>query len=405
MFKQAYVRGVQTALLQDGRVAFPDQETAIKVADFVAERVEFEPQEKVARETVIKVAESLIEASRYLHEQPGFKAASFQKLASVDDVNALAHAHVLHLMEKAAENTTYTTGGDLDGERKNEDYARLNPGEQSAIQSLITDKAVVGREVDIRDSVPIPASGSNSLYEHTEKASSLADLMKKVAENDKATKTDTELERKRQSDSYGMLSSQGGESALGKIDPKAIVGWETEPTDPPPNHPPGENSATKWTDKASSADPYVELFKKTAQEIVQYLPGALHEEAKIAHVRACMGMTSEEKAHYLHGLQKEAADKTASAQAAPYAHYNGKNANQKKVAEMPAFIQEKIDAKKERDGDGDGEKGEGDKKENPFATKSDKDGDGRTNDGEKDERKKESSLAEHFRRITGALNA
>ena len=49
----------------------------------------------------------------------------------------------------------------------------------------------------------------------------------------------------------------------------------------------------------SAEDAFVTVFKKTAAEIVEYLPAGLPEAQKIAHVRACMGMTTPEKAQYL----------------------------------------------------------------------------------------------------------
>jgi hypothetical protein len=43
LFKRAYVRGVQNLLMQSGHVAFPDATSAIKVADYIADRVEVDP--------------------------------------------------------------------------------------------------------------------------------------------------------------------------------------------------------------------------------------------------------------------------------------------------------------------------------------------------------------------------
>ena len=50
MFKHAYVRGIQTALINEGVAAFPDKVTADKVADYIADRVDIDLTKPVPRE-------------------------------------------------------------------------------------------------------------------------------------------------------------------------------------------------------------------------------------------------------------------------------------------------------------------------------------------------------------------
>jgi hypothetical protein len=417
MFKQAYVRGVANALIQGGHVAFPDDDTATKVADYIGEQTSFDPN-NVTREVAIKIANDVIETSKHIAAQGYKAAAAVMKVASVEDLGKLAHAHVLHLMEKAAEGSTIEGGdkgnaestsaeGKMDASQRPPGYAENSLG-TSAID---TRPGAVGQEQPQPNAPSESPAGSNSITDAS-KAASLGALIKKVAEgttimggdkgNTEPTTAEGKMDAAMRPPGYAVLPSQGALGELmNQVSGSAVVGRETPHPNAPAESPSGANSLTEFSGKAASEDPYIQVFKKTAAEIVQYLPGSLGEEAKIAHVRACMGMTTQEKAHYLVGLQKEAADRTATrAPATPqaYAGYNGKNANQK-AAEMPAFIQEKIDAKKEEGG----EKKDDDKSSSggfPFAKK-----DEEKSDEKKDEEKKEASLADHFRRIAASIHS
>lgn len=422
MFKNAYVRGVANALINGGHVLFPDEISAAKIADFIAPRVAFEPQNgQVSKEATAKIAEAIVDASNYLKKQPGFKAASFSKVASVEDLGKLAYAHAMDLMQKAAEGSNIE-GGDKGNTEMSSAEAKMDasarPGgyaENSLGKTDVDTKpGAVGKEQDQPNKPAESPAGSNSVVEQSRTAS-LADLIAraKVAEGstimggDKGNKEPTTAEGKmdmgQRPAGYAVLPSQGSLGELMKqYGSSSAVGKETTHPNGPSESPSGSNSLTETSAK-SAEDAFMVVFKKTAAEIAPHLPISLHEEAKIAHVRACMGMNTEEKAHYLTGLQKNAADKTASGTAAPkHEHYNGRTANQAaKVAEMPAFIQEKIDAKKNEGSEkkDDDKKDDGDKKDaNPFAKK----------DDDKDEKKddeKSAQLRDTFRRINASLKA
>jgi len=115
MFKHAFVRGIQSALVNQGVATFPDETTANKVADYIADRVDIDLSKPVPRDVAVKVAVDVKAASDYLKGQPGFKAASWNKLASWDDVQKLADHNVVQLMTKAAEGSTIS-GGDKGNE-------------------------------------------------------------------------------------------------------------------------------------------------------------------------------------------------------------------------------------------------------------------------------------------------
>ncbi len=424
MFKHAYVRGVQNALIQSGHVAFPDEVSAAKVADFIATRVHFEPTGgAVPRETMAKIAHAIVDASSHLQSQPGFKAASFTKLATGDDLAHLAHQHALDVMQKAAEGSTIE-GGDkgnqdpssaeakMDAARRPPGYAENSPGKSE----VDTRPGAVGKEQEHPSKPAETPSGSNSIIDQSRTAS-LRTLLKKVAEgstilggdkgNTDLSSAEAKMDAAQRPPGYAVLPHQGALGELvNQIRGPAVVGRETPHPNSPSQSPSGTNSVIQHSQKAAGEDPYLALFKKTAAEVAEFLPATLVDDAKVAHVRACMGMTTEEKAHYLVGLQKEAVDKTAAplpgSRGDQYQHsadatharpgaYDGRRANQaaKSAGELPEFIQDKIDAKK----DGDKKDGTGDKKDEEK--KDDK--------SEKKDDEKSASLRDHFRRIAGAI--
>ena len=435
MFKNAYVRGVQNALIQSGHVAFPDEETACKVADYIANASKIDPLAEggIPTQVTAKIAEAVIDASNWFKDK-GYKAASFSKLASMDDLSKLAHQHTMDLMQKAAEGSTIEGGdkgnsekttaeGKMDEKARPDGYAENSRGKTD----VDVRPGQVGKEEEHPNKPSESPSGDNSVKEQSRTAALLS-FIKKTAEGstilggDKGNKEPTNAEGKMDTamrpPGYAVLPGQGSLGELmQRFDGQSAVGKEAPHPNAPSNSPSGSNSIIETSGKNAEDQAYLMVFKKTASEVGQYLPAGLTDDIKVAHVRACMGMTNEERAHYLHGLQKEAATKTASTPANvppgsrsdgyqkhdPEAthsrdgHYDGRNANQgTKQAELPPFIQDKIDAKKEEGGEKKDEKGEK-KDENPFAKKDDE------KKEEKKEDEKEGSLASHLRRIASAI--
>jgi hypothetical protein len=421
MFKRAYVRGIQNALVQSGHAVFPNEAAASKVADYIADHVEFDPTStKVAREVTVKIAEHVIEASKQFQSQDGFKAASFEKVASVDDLSKLAHAHALDLMQKAAEGSTIE-GGDKGNTEPSSAEAKMDlkarphgfAEDSRGKTDVDTRPGAVGKEEDQPNKPTESPAGSNSVTEQSRTAS-LADLIRKTASgatgstimggdkgNKEPSSAEAKMDLKQRPHGYAGLPGQGDLGQLmSQVRGPAVIGRETPHPNAPAEHPAGHNSVLETAAKAAAEDPYIALFKKTAAQMVPHLPGALSEEQKIAHVRACMGMTDQEKAHYLVGLEKEAADRSTPATppgAANYGTehnpekthsrpgaYDGRTANQgTKQAEsgsLPPFMMDKKDEKKDEKSEAKAE----DKK-----------------DEKKDE--KEASLADHFRRISSAV--
>ena len=332
MFKNAYVRGIQTALVNSGAAAFPDEVSAMKIADYIAERHDIDPAKGITPAMTHKIASIIVEASDELKKRPGYKAASFNKLATWDDVQKLAEHNAVQLMTKAAEGSTIE-GGDKgnteaespQGETKM-DAAQRPPGyatDSRGKTEVDTKPGAVGKEEEQPNKPAESPSKDNSVQEQSRTAS-LADLFRKSAEGstimggDKGNKEPTSAEAKMDAalrpPGYAVLPGQGDLGAMMKlVTGPAVIGKETAQPMQPGQSPGGSNSITETSAKAASAeDAWLSVFKKTAADVAPYFPQALNEDAKIAAVRACMGMTTEEQAYYLRGLQAKTAAAAAS---------------------------------------------------------------------------------------------
>jgi hypothetical protein len=343
VFKRAYVRGVQNAMVQAGHVAYPDQEIAAKIADYVADHLPFEPHQEggVPRAVTAKIAEAMVDASKQLASQ-GYKAAAFQKLASIDDLSKLAHQHALDLMQKAAEGSTIE-GGDKgnkspespNAEAKMDNSPNYRPtgyAEDSRGKTDVdTRPGAVGKEQEHPKKPAEGGTGSAGSPVEQSRTASLESFLRKTAEGstiqggDKGNKQKDSIHAESKMDAawrppgYAVLPNQGGLGELMKMYGGAsAIGKEQPHPMQPAVSPSGTNSVTETSQKHSAAaeDPYMALFKKTASEVHPYLPTGMSDEHKVAHVRMLMGLTTDERARYLTDLQHRVAEKTAATPAA-----------------------------------------------------------------------------------------
>lgn len=435
MFKEAYVRGVQNAMIQGGHVAFPDEKTAASVADYIASKIAFEPvNNQVHPEVTSKIAESIVSASQYLAKQPGFKAASFTKVASEQDLAKLAHATAITLMEKAAEGSTIE-GGDkgnteaqsvvgeakMDLDHRPEGYATNSLGKTD----VDTRPGAVGKE-DPQPAAPARTDHKDNSVVDQSKTSGLAAIFRKAAGvpgstmvgGDKGNTTPTtsegQMDMKQRPNGYAVLPSQGD---LGEMMRLFGQGSHVGKESPQPNAPARTDSkpnSVVETSHKTAEDAFMVVFNKTAAEVVPYLPTSIGDDQKIAHVRVCMGLSTPERAHYLIDVQQKVAAATVAAvppgsrsdgyqQHTPEAThgrqgaYDGRKGNQgTKQAEeggLPPFM---MHGEKKDDDKKDSDKKDDDKLPD-FLKK--KDGDKKDGDEKKDDDKKEASLVEQMRAI------
>jgi hypothetical protein len=435
MFKHAFVRGIQTALVNAGRASFPDETTAHKVADLIADRVEIDLSRDIGRDVVVKVSNEVIAASDWFKGRPGFKAASFNKLSSWEDVHKLANHSVIQLMTKLAEGSTIE-GGDKGNEEKQSpagetkmDVEQRPPGyatDSLGKTEVDTKPGAVGKEEENPNKPARSDDKSNSPQEQSRTASETLRSLFKQAEGstilggDKGNKAmgsaEAKMDAEQRPSGYATFGVAGVGSlgeVMKQVKGPAVVGRETTQPNAPARTDDKSNSVQQHSAKAAAEDPYIALFKKTAAEVAEYLPASFDDDRKVAAVRACMGLNVVEKAHYLTGLQKEASEKTAAATPAavppgsrtdgyknhtPEAThsrpgaYDGRGGNQgTKSAELPPFMEKKEEGEKKDD------------------DKDKKDDDGKDKDKDKDlppwmkhEEEKKAALKAEIERINAA---
>ena len=296
MFNRAYVRGVQSALIQSNRLSYPNEKSAGETADYIADRLgELPLMDKegsavpVNQNITAKIASYLLDGDREF-KKVGCVTSHRAKLASADDFAKLAHAQVVTLMKKAE-------GSNMEGGDKG---------------------------------------------------------------NDEPTTAEGKMDEKNRPAGYAVLPNAGDLGAMAALSSgSAIIGKEMPNPAGPSNSPSGTNSVIEHTNKAANAE-YIELFKKTAKAVMPYLPASLSEDEKIAQIRILLPMSVEKKAEHIFALKTAAATsvpatpgKTASGK-----RYDGRQANQRpKAAELGDLLQsmENHDGgdKKKNDGDDD----------------------------------------------------
>lgn len=327
MFKRAFVRGIQSTLVANDRAVYPDEKIAAEVADYIADSLDFDPlSDTMTYDKVAELANHLIDASNELLKQ-GHKADPSVKTASLKDLTKLAHENAIALMQKAAEGTTLDPGNqgnkeETSAEGKNDKAYRPDGYAENSrgTTEIDTKPGEVGAMKDHPTGPANSPAGSNSLTEG--KSASLTETLRKMAQgttlspgndgNKSSVTAEGQDELKARPQSYAVLPSQGAPSVVNNlVSGSAIAGREIPHPDGPTNKGVGAstNSLIQHSAKAASYDEmFIELFKKTANEVVNHLPTSLSQEQKVAEVRKCMGLNTEEKAGHILNLYKVAGD-------------------------------------------------------------------------------------------------
>jgi hypothetical protein len=410
IFKRAYVRGVNDELVRLGHLRWPSKTAADAIADAVGDQMPVEPAaEGVSPETAADVAATLIDSANKLVEESGGmpEAAAPEeealKTSAAQDLATRAGQQAYAIMVKAAEETKQAVGSTIEGGDKGnkmtdtpaaetEMEAKNRPemihvvGEGNTQSGAGRGTGVVGKEdvgADTPDGAPNETpSGSNSALEQS-KMGTLREIIQKVAmgstieggdkgnKGTDATAAETIQEFQRRPEGYAenMLA----QSDL-PVTPAATVGTEQaqpiQPGESPAGSTPGEagNSNVQWSNESKTGaaeDPFIALFRKTAEMVGGSLPTSLDEEQKIAHLRQMMGMTDAERAEYIGLLHKEAgstddeavnAAKTAACKMRDHrSRYSGnpgrkdrRSSNQKTAAELPAALKEQAEKMKNK---------------------------------------------------------
>jgi len=439
LFKRAYVRGVNDELVRLGLIRYPVKEAADEIADAVGDQLPAEPAgEPVSPETAADVAATLVDAATKLVSEtqgeglapegaPPMPEEAALKTSAAQDLDTRAGTQAYACMMKAAEEVKHAEGSTIEGgdkgnsptgtaqaeaqmENKNrpEQYANMGvSGVGGTASGAGRGTGIIGNEQPQPAAPKESPSGSNSVIQQS-KMGSLREIIQRVAlqkqaegstieGGDKgntmaeAPAAETQMEARNRPEGYAHLGRPGmGETDL-TVPTGANVGVEQAHPNAPAESPPGAlppSSANSIVEnsKTSETDPFLTLFKKTAEEVAAFLPKTLADEDKIAHVRRMIGMNDVERTEYLGVIAKEAGATNDQAFAIAEKHasvssrrrYQGNSgrqdrtrSNQKQAGELPPALQAVIDAKKNGDN--------GDKKDEEHEKK------------EKEEEKKEGS--------------
>lgn len=437
LFKRAYARGINDELVRLGIVRYATKEAADAVADAVGDQMPEEPAgEPVSPETAADVAATLVDAANKLVEEtagagvaeegaPPMPEEEELKTSAAKDLNTRAHEQGYAVLVKAAQEKA-AAGSTIEGGDKGNDMTDTPAAETQmeaknrpqGVHVMGVDgvgqtespagrgEGVVGSETEPAPKAPGESpEGSNSVLQQT-KAGELRAIIQKVAMGstisggDKgnslgqaaATTGEGKLEGDRRPEGY----AHKGVKNVGQSDHPAgkgvgVVGAEQphphQPGESPSGSTPGESGNTvvqqsTAAKEGSAEDPFMALFKKTAEEVGAHLPGNLSEDEKVGHIRKLMGLNDEERNQYIGLLHKdagatddqavEAASKHAAATCERRRYenpYGRKRTDRTKSNQKTAMsaAQEKLpevlkNAIKNKEGNGNGDKG-GDKKE------------------------------------------
>lgn len=441
LFKRAYARGINDELVRLGIVRYPTKLAADEVADAVGDQMPAEPAgEPVSPETAADVAATLVDAANKLVEETGgagmaegeappMPEEEALKTSAAKDLATRAYEQGYACMVKAAQEKQ-AAGSTIEGGDKGNEMVGAPAGETQmeaknrpegvhvmGVQGVGQTESPAGRGEGVvgAETIPAPQSpgespaGDNTVIEQS-KAGELRAIIQKVAMGstiaggDKgntlgqaaATTGEGKLEGDRRPEGY----AHKGVQAVGQSDHPAGKGVGVVGAEQPHPHQPGESPAgavpggsgntvvqQSTAAKEGSADPFMALFKKTAEEVGAHLPGSLSEDEKVGHIRRLMGLNDTERNQYIGLLHKDAgatddqavdaAQKHAEATCErrryenPYGHKreDRTRSNQKQAGELPPALKDAIEAKK-----GNGEAKEEEAKDEPKKDEEKKEG-------------------------------
>lgn len=263
-------------------------------------------------------------------------AADLTKTAAEADYETLAAEVAVACMTKSAEEVKAATSGALiqGGDKGNDPSQAAQHGEVAALDKKQRPEgayhhgmgnteldAMKGHIGDLSKNPKGPANtpgGSNSVSKDagSAKAAGLDAELKKIAnklvglhdgkgKNDlsDAAKIDTVAALDQKNRPQGMYHVGRGNANI-KEDEAARIGKEQPHPKAPKNHPSGTNSVIDAS-KTSEEDAFLVLFKKTAEDVGPYLPTALTDDEKVAHISKMIGFDHDGRQEYISALHAE----------------------------------------------------------------------------------------------------
>lgn len=349
LFMRAYCRGLNGELMRTGAVSYHSKEAADRAADAVADHAQLDPAANPEAFDIKCAAElcvNLTKVAAYIAEKEAPGSFEVTKTASTMTPEDLAYADAYSLMQKVAyENETpnteeqaaqHSSGARLDLSNRPTGYANDGVG-----NTIDKGKGAVGVEevADRKDHVP----GSNSATEHS-KAAALARgvaVLQKIAKGpantpQSAAKDDegAALDQKNRPAGYAANGVAGVGKTTMHPSGSAILGAES-PATSRKDRVAGSNSVTPMAKSAAER-----VFEKTAGLVFPYLPQAMSDKQKIAHINAMSPLSDNGKARYLeHMYSALGVEKTAAANAVAHFKKTASDAEGKEDFEVASAME------------------------------------------------------------------
>jgi hypothetical protein len=346
LFKRAFVRGLNTELTRRGVALWPTKEAADSASDYIADTSGMPDPLENPNALTAKVAEDLCEklvvASRYMCKEAGDRyQPALQKTAAETNPSKLAWDGALECMNKVAaemgsmlqpgkDKNDLPAAAAVNAEAKQEQNRRpegyANLGETGVGNYERKGEGSVGTEEKHPEAPAATGKGSNSATENTSKHGSLADVVRKVAnemgsmmrpgqeKNDLPAAAQHNAEARQELTRRPEGYAVKGEDGVGRSDMVPPTGAQIGVEQAHPEAPVAtDKGKTNVPLEHLSKSAFDVLFEETAKDVVPYLPEKMAEETKIAHVRATMGLDTSGRASYLHDLYATlGAEKTAA---------------------------------------------------------------------------------------------
>ena len=343
MFRVAYVRGVNQALIDTGAVKYASEELAAEAADAVAEALPEQPVGEVAPEDTAEIASALVELSNNLEEAATNAADAAEAVAGgpgasvaegvEEKISADVSRAAAILRAKLAQNPTGSTiTGDkpeqqnteplsenaeakMDLSNRPEEYA--NVGEDGVGNQEASGDGAVGSEnvVQGKGMGPVAVDGTNSATDAI-KGASVRDMIKNAL-NKRAmgtTITGTDPAQQNTQGQAAAISGEAkmeaaarpenyankGEDGVGKSDEAAkeraaAVGKEEDhPGSMGPVGKDGTNTAIEQS-KAAEEEAYMKQFKALSAKYAQVLPFWMDNNEKVAAIQYMMGIAPSDR--------------------------------------------------------------------------------------------------------------
>jgi len=325
LFKVAYVRGVQNALVRAGAIGkYANEAMADLAAEVAADEIPLElavAEEEVPEEVTGDVAAKLLElAEEEASKEAALlnraqRAVAYAKRAS--DIGATGGGMDNpgnHLSQAAA----ITQEGSVEAQKRPESYANqrpameMHPAAQQGQQTMhpgaptstyVFDHSGNGKSASANVNLDGPTAAA-ILRKLAMGEMNPSDLKGATGGGVEAGQHVSELDHTAEGDAEGSKRPDGYANERPPVSEPSVQQGQEQ------SHP-GAPTDLKLEGKVAADRAFEYLLRKTASEVGHFLPEGLSNHNKLAALRTMIGMTNEERGQYIRRLTKAAEEAAA----------------------------------------------------------------------------------------------